>query len=256
MNKFVLAICMIFLFSYTNGEDTKPTNIELIKLTEDNFITIRGDIDGQSASNTITDIMSKKSKDLYVYISTNGGSVDAGMQIVQLLKALESSGVRIHCIADVAMSMGFVIFQYCENRYVMPSSILMQHQLSLSSKGSLNNVNSYMDFINSMEQDVDLYQAKKIGITLDEFKAKVAHDWWLFGSNAVKNGVADKLVHVMCDFKHEPVETMVQTFFGDVKLIFSNCPIARDPIKVEFGDDISSEDRELFLGQLRSKTMY
>ena len=223
---------------------------ELIKLTEDNFVVLRGTIDGQSSSKLISELHEKKSKDLYVYLLTGGGSVSSGMQIIQTLKALEQTGVNINCITNVGLSMGFVITQYCQNRLVMDSSILMQHQASFGVKGPMNNVNSYVEFIHSMINEVDEYQANRMNMTIIDFKEKIRDDWWLIGSEAVKHKAADKLVYVMCDFKNQFYKENFDTLFGTVRVTYSKCPVARDPYKIEFSDYVSQKDKDKFLDEI------
>ena len=216
---------------------------EVVKLTEDNNIVIRGPINGMSASKITDNLVKIKSKELYIFIASNGGSVTSGMQIVQTIQALQQTGVKVTCIGNVALSMGFVIFQYCDNRYVMPSSVLMQHQMSLSVEGPLKNVNSYMDFINVMDLEIENYQATRLNLSLETFKKKVDHDWWLFGSSAVKHQVADKVVSVLCDFKVDYYQEKVYTLFGPVNLTYSTCPLSRDPIDIKFDDAIPFNQR-------------
>ncbi len=241
MIKLILGLFLLFAISEAR---------ETIKLTEDNFIVLRGPIDGQSSSKFISELLDKKTRDLYVYLITNGGSVSAGMQIIQTLKALEHSGTNIHCITNVGLSMGFVITQYCQNRLVMDSSILMQHQASFGVNGPMNNVNSYMQFIKSMVNEIDVYQAERLNLTLDTFKEKIRDDWWLIGSESVKNNAADKLVYVMCDFKNQFYDEEVQTIFGTIIATYSKCPVAKDPYKIKFNGVFSDEDKEKYLDKL------
>jgi len=238
------------LFLFAASLFTLGQSRELVKLTEDNFVVLRGTIDGQSSSKLISELHEKKSKDLYVYLLTGGGSVSSGMQIIQTLKALEQTGVNINCITNVGLSMGFVITQYCQNRLVMDSSILMQHQASFGVKGPMNNVNSYVDFIHSMINEVDEYQASRMNMTLHDFKEKTRDDWWLIGSEAVRNYAADKLVYVMCDFKNQFYNENFDTLFGTVKVTYSKCPVARDPYKIEFSRHATQDDKEKFLDEV------
>ena len=174
------------------------------------------------------------------------------MQIIQSMQALQKTGVNITCIANVALSMGYVILQYCDNRYVMPSSVLMQHQMSLGIDGPLKNINSYMSFINSMDTEIETFQAKRLNLTLEEFKQKVDHDWWMLGSSAVTNGSADKLVSVLCDFKVQNFEETIFTMFGKIVLTYSSCPLARDPVGVRFDDTIPMEKIEKFTAEINN----
>jgi hypothetical protein len=135
--------------------------------------------------------------------------------------------------------MGFVIMQFCQNRYVLESSILMQHQMSLGTEGQLMNIKSYMQFIESMSESIDKRQAERMGMTLVDFKNKANHDWWMFGEDSVLNNAADKLVYIQCDISGTEVE-YIPTFFGEVKLTFSRCPLARYPLKIEFENLISN----------------
>jgi len=223
---------------------------ELVKLTEDNFVVLRGTIDGPSSAKLITELLDKKTKDLYVYLLTGGGSVTSGMQIVQTLKALEYSGINISCITNVGLSMGFVITQYCPNRLVLESSILMQHQASFGIKGPMNNVNSYVDFIKSMIDEVDYYQSQRMNMTISNFREKTRDDWWLIGSEAVRNKAADKLVYVTCDFKNQFYVEKIETIFGTVTLTYSKCPVSRDPIKIEFRGAFDHDEKERILDDI------
>ena len=87
------------------------------------------------------------SKEIYIYISSPGGSVMEGMKIVDLIKSLEKSGRQVSCISDFSASMAFIILQSCPKRLATFSSILMQHQMSLGLEGNIENVNTFQGHI-------------------------------------------------------------------------------------------------------------
>ncbi len=240
--KFIVSILLSWLvllnfIKFTNAE-------KLVKLTEDNFVMLRGSINGQTASKVIVDLTSHKSRDLYFFLITNGGSITSGLQIIQTLKALQESGIQVTCITNVGLSMGFVITQYCPKRYVMSSSILMQHQASLSVDGSYNTVQNYLSFISNMVDEIDIHQANRLNMTLDKFKDKIRDDWWMIGNEAVKNNAADEVVLVTCEFKNQLYVESINTMFGKVNITYSNCPVARDPYKIDFFGDFTLNERE------------
>ena len=238
INKLISLFFLLTSFVYSNSLLSKPSD-EVVVLNENNFVVIRGTINGQSTSKVVAKLSDNSEKDLYVYLNTGGGSVIDGMQIVQTLLTIQKTGRNIHCIGNVALSMGFVIMQFCQNRYVLESSILMQHQMSLGTEGQLMNIKSYMQFIDSMSESIDKRQAERMGMTLVDFKNKANHDWWMFGGDSVLNNAADKLVYIQCDVKGTEVD-FVPTFFGEAKLTFSRCPLARHPLKIEFENPISN----------------
>jgi ATP-dependent Clp protease protease subunit len=234
----------------TVNSTTEVASPELIKLTNDNFVVIRGSINGESASRAINELVNKKSKNLYLFISSNGGSVSAGLNIIQSMKALELSGVTITCIGNVALSMGFVIMQYCSNRVILPSSVLMQHQMSLGLDGPINNINSYMRFVTSMNTRVDTHQSNRMNMSLDNFRKLTEHDLWLFGSEAIDYKAADRLAYVTCDFKSDTYKETIYTMFGEVTLEFSTCPLSTNPLKIIFGKNISNEHMNNILDEV------
>ena len=101
---------------------------ELIELNSRNMITIRGPIKHESVSDFMNKAGKIDSKNIYIYISSPGGSVMEGMKIVDLIRSLEKSGRSVSCISDFSASMAFIILQSCQRRLATFSSVLMQHQ--------------------------------------------------------------------------------------------------------------------------------
>jgi ATP-dependent Clp protease protease subunit len=210
------------------------TKITFIHLTNDNFVSLRGPVTSQSIAELISNLLDKTSDERYIYLNTNGGSVDAGMHLINVIKDLENNNIKVNCIADTAISMGFVIFQSCSKRYVLSYSTLMQHQMSLSGiKGKLLELNSYMSHINKIEDTVNKMQANRINITQSEFESRINNDWWLTSDESIEFGVADELVSIKCMFPKEKEIVEINTMFGDVVLTYLKCPQISTPIKVE-----------------------
>ena len=127
-----------------------------IVLDVNNTILIRGVIDENTATQLVYDINSRENKkDLYVFLDTNGGSVDAGNKIVN-----EIQKYNISCIAQKAISMGFVILQSCNKRYITPGATLMQHQISYGVSNEKAKVESYVKYIRQIGKE--LTRTKKI----------------------------------------------------------------------------------------------
>jgi len=112
--------------------DTNLSSRKLIHLRENNFVSINGVINADSASRFISDILKVSGDKIYIYITSPGGSIIDGNRMIQVMESLTSSGKLLVCIADKAASMAFVILQYCPHRTIMDHSILMQHQMSVS----------------------------------------------------------------------------------------------------------------------------
>ena len=213
---------------------------ELVELNSRNMITIRGPIKHESVSDFMNKVGKIDSNEIYIYISSPGGSVMEGMKIVDLIKSLEKSGRQVNCISDFSASMAFIILQSCPRRLATFSSVLMQHQMSLGLEGNIENVNT-LNFIKDIDVELNKLQADKIGMPHDEFKDKIENDWWIHGPDAKKKSVVDDIVWLKCHQNlMEKYETLdVSTMFGPVQLKYTKCPLSRYPINVGFDGDIS-----------------
>jgi len=228
----MLAILLLFIAWTANISQ----GIETIKLNTTNNIILRGVINTESASKFIYDLnmMSEKNK-TFLYLHTPGGSVVDGMKIVAEVKKH-----NISCIADTAFSMGFIIFQACNNRYILPSGQLMQHQMAFGVADQKNRVENYIEFINQMEDEIVYEQASRINISTEEFRRKITDDWWIYGSNAVLQNCADKVVNVECSRSLTKETEIIEK--GLYKYTYSKCPLVNDYIKKEQLDKNSMSD--------------
>lgn len=244
INKIMTFILVLVLISFSYGLETEKNN--LIKLDKYNLITLRGEINDQLASDIIRKFNKFTSTDMYLYITSPGGSVIDGMQIIDQIKSLENRNIKLTCIADFAASMAFAIFQACPNRLITSSSILMQHQMSLKIKGSLYNLNNYMDFIKQIDNDLDLMQANKLSLDIKEFQNKITNDWWMSGFNIIKNNAGDKMVSVYCDNDIVDIKEEIKNVspFIDIKVVFSKCPLSREPLDIIINTKLESENNK------------
>jgi len=214
----------LILFTFVSSlSSQKPKEITF---TTKNSLLIRGQINEQTATDVIFEINKRKNKKkLFLYLDTNGGSVDAGNKIIN-----EIQKYNISCVATKAISMGFVILQSCHKRFVTPMATLMQHQMSYGVVNEKEKVESYVRFIGQIGQHLEDMQAKRIGINPYEFKIRTFNDWWIFGDNAIKENCADRIVNVKCT-----TELTNQTYnieYGPITYIFSKCPVIAGPIEV------------------------
>lgn len=211
---------MINLFLFTNNcvgaVNTKPLNI---RFNSTNNIMIKGPIDNDISSKFIYELnLLENKKNVYVYLDTPGGSIDDGMQIVAQIKKYQLS-----CIAEKAYSMGFIIFQSCKNRYIMPHSRLMQHQLSYGVRDEKLKIDNYVRFIDSMEKQLVEEQAERIGLDEDEFYEKTINEWWLYGKNILKENCADRFVNVECSVTL--TKQNYTNIVGNYEYTYSKCPL-------------------------------
>lgn len=202
----------------------------IIKIDKSNMVFLRGVVNSKSASKLINDMLTLKSKEIYLYIDSPGGSVLDGLQIIQAMDALQESGIRIYTIANNAASMAYIIHQFGTERYVKEWSILMQHQMSLGMHGQYYNLKAYSTLIDKIHQRLLEKQSQTANLTVDQFNDLTRHDMWVLGSDAVNRNFADKIVIVVCDFRPETYTETVNYWWFDVTFTYSTCPLAAKPL--------------------------
>lgn len=217
---FLLLSNLYFIFSLNSTEVYK----KIINLTSSNIIIIKGEINDNLASKFVHELNKKENKqDIYIYLDTNGGSVDAGNKIVE-----EIIRYKLNCIASKAISMGFVIFQSCNKRYITDYTTLMQHQISYGILNEKEKIESYVNYIKQIDDKLTRIQADKIGITPSKLKKKTYNDWWLFGENAILENCADESVDIRCSTKLTNQNYTVD--IGSYTYIYSKCPLVTNHI--------------------------
>jgi ATP-dependent Clp protease protease subunit len=262
MNKQMIGYCcmMLLIPVLSSSVGSLPESYDcldypLINLSTENLVVLRGAVNMESVSKTIEQLHSVGNDSVYLYLNSPGGSVVDGYHLVQMIDALHKSGKTVTCIADTAISMAFVIFQSCPVRYVRPSSILMQHQMSFGVRGSIEQVKNYVNFVDGMEEEINIRQALRVGMEVSEFKEKIMNDWWVYGYQTVENNLADEMVFMLCDkdLIAQTTVTTIHTWFGQVTLHYSGCPLLNYPREIVFGnDDVDTEDKRMITDLLMS----
>lgn len=215
---------------------------EVIKLRPNNFVVLRGPIDGQKASHVVDKLISLKSNEIYLYLDSPGGSVMAGLAITQAIESLQQTGIKVHTIANNIASMAFIIHQVGSERYVRPWSILMQHQMSYGNEGNFYNIKSHEKLMNNLYTQLLEKQASKAKITIEEFNKLTEHDVWLLGKEAIEQNFADKIVDIICDFEPEIIEETLKILWFDVLITYSSCPLANKPLSIQINGNATIDE--------------
>lgn len=198
-------------------------NINNIKLTNNNFVSLRESVTDKSIGKVISDlsaITTDNNNQIYLFLDTPGGSVVAGNNLIDHLNYLNSTGVKINCIAKTAISMGFVILQQCPgDRLALPSAVLMQHQMSTTLSGNILNIEKDFIYSKKLYERLIYKQSKRIGMSPDEFKEKTRDDWWLDGETALENNIVDRLVNLGCSKKVVNQKVTINKYSSQCPLI-------------------------------------
>lgn len=128
-----------------------------------------------------------------VYVSSPGGSVSAGLAIVDAMRSI-SCPVRTVCF-DTAASMGAIIFVSGDTREMFPHAELMIHDpLIENAGGSALAVQEASRRLMGLRRTLAEILADRSGLTVKRVQALTAKDTYLTAERAVELGFADAVV--------------------------------------------------------------
>lgn len=216
----------------------KPAS-KTITLESKNTVVFRGPVTDKSASDTQRKILKlshklSKSTPIYLILNTPGGSVGAGLDLIDFMRAIPQ---KVHTITLFAASMGFQIAQNMDIRYITPNGTLMSHRARLSGLGGQldGELESRYQMIKRKVDYLDAIAAKRMKISVKNYKNLVLNEYWVHGFDSVYEDAADEMVNVTCGTSLVGTNKQnFQTFFGTAVVEFSNCPLIQAPIDITF----------------------
>ena len=154
---------------------------KLIILEKANTVVFRGEVTNRSVANAQFQIQQAarnlpKGKPIYLVLDTPGGSVFAGLNLIDFVKGLDR---EVHTISLFAASMGFQFVQNFNKRYVAPNGVLMSHRAAGGVKGQFDGeleqryamIKRIIDKLDTIASRVESQEKERI-VAYDEFDFK------------------------------------------------------------------------------------
>ena len=202
------------------------------KLLEDRIILLNGEVNQDSCNLVMAQLLylnnADKEKPIYLYISSEGGSVISGLgQVIDVMNFIKAP---VYTIATgMAASMGAAILSSGEkgHRYCLPSSQILVHPQSGGTSGRTNDnviamhyekrlqdyllniighncgqisdasykeIRSAVEKLRDIDENPVLEISKKAKAEFDKFKKTCNYDHWMFPEEALGYGIVDKIL--------------------------------------------------------------
>lgn len=169
------------------------------RLLKENIIFLGTPIDDQVANLIIAQMLFLASedpeKDISLYINSPGGSITAGMAILDTMNLIEPDIVT-YCVGQAA-SMGAVLLACGAKgkRYTLPHSRILIHQPSMSGlAGQATDIDIYAKEILRMREILNGVLADATGQPVDKIARDVDRDYIMEAQQAVDYGIVDKII--------------------------------------------------------------
>lgn len=245
--KFFIALLMLITTS-TSMAKGRP----LITLKKSNLVILDESFTQKSVAKVSLDLMSKdislpKGERLVLFLNTPGGSIQAGVELIDLINGL-SRPVDIVCM--FCASMGFQTLQNATGyRFITNYGTAMSHKASGGFKGEFpGQLDSRYNYYKKrlVELDKKTVKRTKGKHTLKSYRSLYENEYWCDGQECVNQGFVDSVVNVRCDkslLGYKDVEIL--TMFGVVSVVISNCPIITGVIEIKNKDNFTREQLTL-----------
>ena len=210
--------------------------MKTIELTDQNSVTFSEAFTDQYVAVKQLELfklaLTSPEQDLYLVMYTPGGSVSAGSLFIDTVSALDK---KVHTITIFSASMGYHTVQGLGKRYILPSGTLMSHRafvsgLSGSFPGELiTRINMLME----STLILDKVAAKRVGMSVKNYKKAIHDELWATGQDAVDQGHADEVIKATCGAGLDGTyEKVVFSIFGPITITFSKCPLIIGPVNI------------------------
>lgn len=133
-----------------------------------------------------------KRKPIKLYISSDGGNVDTGMTMVDLIKQSKTPVWGI--VTTYAYSMGGVILAACHRRVAFANSTILLHDGSSQVMGSTGKMKDAIKFQDELLRRTDRVILDNTKITEEKYETMRDREWYMFADEAKEYGVVDSIV--------------------------------------------------------------
>ena len=168
------------------------------RLLKDRIIMLEGGIGEHTASVLCAQLLFLEStnskKDITLYINSPGGLITAGMAIYDTMQYVRSDIQTI--VVGQAASMGSLLASAGTKgkRFMLPHSRHMIHQPLGGTRGQATDIEIHAKEILRWKEELTKIYEKNTGQKLDTLKADMERDKFMTAEEAVKYGLADKIV--------------------------------------------------------------
>lgn len=168
------------------------------RLLNERIIFLAGPIDDHMANLVIAQLLylehADNKKDISLYINSPGGSVTAGLAIIDTMNFIKSD-VSTICVG-VAASMGALILSAGEKgkRFALPNSEVMIHQVLGGAEGQASDIAITAKHILRSKDTLNKILAKNTGKKFEEVEKDADRDYWMSADEAKKYGIIDQII--------------------------------------------------------------
>ena len=170
------------------------------RLLKDRIIMVQGQVEDTMANAIVAQLLfldaQDNTKDIYMYINTPGGSVSAGLAIVDTMNFIKSDVQTI--VMGVAASMGTIIASSGAKgkRFMLPNAEYMIHQPMGGTGGGTQQTDMAIaaQHLLKTRERLEKILANNSDQTLDKIHVDAERDNWMTAEETLEYGFIDAIM--------------------------------------------------------------
>ncbi len=168
------------------------------RLLNERIIFLGGGIDDHVANLIIAQLLfldhEDSKKDISLYINSPGGSVTAGLAIIDTMNFIKAD-VSTICVG-IAASMGALILSSGAKgkRFTLANSEVMIHQVMGGTEGQASDIAINAKHILRTKDTLNKILAQNTGKKMDQVEKDSDRDYWMTSDEAKKYGIIDEII--------------------------------------------------------------
>ena len=167
------------------------------RLLKDRIIILSGEINDDVANTVVAQLLyldSLNNTDISLYINSPGGSVTAGMAILDTMNFIKSD-VSTICIGMAASMAAFLLScGKVGKRYCLTNSEVMIHQPLGGAQGQATEIKIAAERIIKLKNKLNKMLAKNTNQPLHKIEQDTERDYYLDSKEALDYGIIDKIL--------------------------------------------------------------
>jgi ATP-dependent Clp protease protease subunit len=168
------------------------------RLLKENIIFLGGPIDDAVANTVIAQLLFLQAedpkKDITLYVNSPGGSVTAGLAIIDTMNNVKND-ISTVCVG-LAASMGAVILSQGKKgkRFALPNSEVMIHQPLTGVEGQASDIEITAKHIMTLKHKLYDMLASATGKSKAQLEKDGDRDYWMSADESKKYGIVDSVL--------------------------------------------------------------
>ncbi len=167
------------------------------RLLKERIVFLGGPIDDHVANLVIAQLLFLEAEDpkkeVFLYINSPGGSVSAGMAILDTMNYVKPDIATV-CVGIAASAAAVILSAGKQGkRYSLPNSEIMIHQVMGGVEGQATDIAIAAKHILRTKENLNKILAKNSGKTPDQVEKDAERDYWMTADEAKKYGIIDEI---------------------------------------------------------------